>query len=161
MVAIGHGVPDRLLHVEMEDAVTNAVSYPLRVTHTSSGTVATSFGVGQEFELENASNTNRIAGTFEFQYTDATNATEDASYKLRLIKAGTLTDALTVDSIGNGTFAGVVKTAGYTVATLPTGVIGYRAYVTDALTPTFGATVVGGGAVTIPVFFDGANWIVG
>ncbi len=50
---------------------------------------------------------------------------------------------------------------GYTVATLPTGVVGNTAYVTDALTPVFGATAVGGGAVTVPVFFDGATWIVG
>lgn len=50
---------------------------------------------------------------------------------------------------------------GYTVATLPTGVVGQTAYITDALTPVFGATAVGGGAVTVPVFFDGATWIVG
>ena len=57
--------------------------------------------------------------------------------------------------------AGTIKTLGYTVATLPTGVVGARAYVTDALAPTFGATVVTGGAVTIPVFYNGTNWIVG
>ncbi len=107
-IGIGHGAPDRLLHVEQADAVTNAVTYPFRVTHTSSGTVATNFGVGQEFEAENASNTNRVIGTHEFIYSDATNATEDATYKLRLIKAGTLTDALTVDSLGAALFAGDV-----------------------------------------------------
>jgi hypothetical protein len=57
--------------------------------------------------------------------------------------------------------AGTIKTLGYTVATLPTGVTGARAYVTNALAPTFGATVVTGGAVTIPVFYNGTNWIVG
>jgi hypothetical protein len=57
--------------------------------------------------------------------------------------------------------AGTIKTLGYTVATLPTGVTGARAYVTDALAPVFGATVVTGGAVTIPVFYNGTNWIVG
>ena len=50
-------------------------------------------------------------------------------------------------------------TDGFTVATLPTGVIGMRAYVTDALTPTYLGVVVGGGAVTCPVFFNGTNWI--
>lgn len=50
---------------------------------------------------------------------------------------------------------------GYTVATLPAGTVGMTAYVTNALAPTFGATVVGGGAVTIQVFYDGTNWIVG
>lgn len=51
--------------------------------------------------------------------------------------------------------------SGYTVATLPAGTVGATAYVTDASAPAFGAAVVGGGAVTIPVFYDGANWIVG
>jgi len=35
------------------------------------------------------------------------------------------------------------------------------AFVTDASAPTFGATVAGGGAVVIKVFYDGTNWIVG
>ena len=56
-----------------------------------------------------------------------------------------------------------IRTSGYTVATLPpaAGNGGRRVYVTDATAPTFGATVAGGGAVVIPVFSNGANWIVG
>ena len=52
----------------------------------------------------------------------------------------------------------------YTVSTLPSAVTsgkGARAFVTDALTPTFGATVVTGGAVAVPVYSDGTNWKVG
>jgi hypothetical protein len=52
----------------------------------------------------------------------------------------------------------------YTVATLPSAVTsgkGARAFVTDALTPIFGATVVTGGAVAVPVYSDGTNWKVG
>ena len=52
----------------------------------------------------------------------------------------------------------------YTVATLPSAVTsgaGARAFVTDALAPTFGATVVTGGAVAVPVYSDGTNWKVG
>ena len=57
-----------------------------------------------------------------------------------------------------GTGAG----AAYTVATLPTaGTQGRRAWVTNALAPTFGAAPVGGGAVVIPVFDNGTIWIVG
>jgi hypothetical protein len=71
-------------------------------------------------------------------------------------------------SIGNTTdpgasnlsVSGTIQTQGYTVATLPTGVTGMRAYVTNALAPSYGATVVGGGSVTIPVFYNGTNWIV-
>jgi hypothetical protein len=52
----------------------------------------------------------------------------------------------------------------YTVATLPsaaTSGVGARSFVTNALTPVFGATVVGGGAVATPVYSDGTNWRVG
>lgn len=62
---------------------------------------------------------------------------------------------------GNLSVSGTIKTNGYTVATLPTGVTGARTYVTNALAPSFGATVVGGGAITVPVFYNGSNWIVG
>ena len=54
---------------------------------------------------------------------------------------------------------GVVSTSGYTVATLPAGTVGQRAYVTDALAPAYGVAVAGAGAVTIPVFYNGAAWI--
>lgn len=50
----------------------------------------------------------------------------------------------------------------FTVATLPAAPpAGTRAFVNDALAPAFGAAVAGGGAVFIPVFFNGAAWIVG
>ena len=52
----------------------------------------------------------------------------------------------------------------YTVATLPGAVTsgkGTRTFVSDALGPTFGATVVTGGAVATPVYSDGTNWKVG
>ena len=71
---------------------------------------------------------------------------------------GTLAAAFSSTGVA---ITGTVNTSGYTVATLPTGVTGARAYVTNALAPTFGSAVVGGGAVTIPVFYNGANWIVG
>jgi hypothetical protein len=49
--------------------------------------------------------------------------------------------------------------AGYTVATLPTGAVGQRAYVTDATSPTYLGTLTGGGAVTCPVFHNGTEWV--
>jgi hypothetical protein len=52
----------------------------------------------------------------------------------------------------------------YTVVTLPSAATsgkGARSFVTDALAPTFGATVVTGGAVAVPVYSDGTNWKVG
>jgi hypothetical protein len=46
----------------------------------------------------------------------------------------------------------------YTVATLPTGIQGAMAYVTDALAPMYNTTVVGGGSSVVRVFFDGTSW---
>lgn len=63
---------------------------------------------------------------------------------------------LPVANGGNG--SGV----GYTVATLPAaGTQGRRAWVTNALAPTFLAAPVGGGAVVCPVFDNGTAWVVG
>lgn len=52
----------------------------------------------------------------------------------------------------------------YIVAKLPSAAdagIGGRSFVTDASGPTFGATVVGGGVVAVPVYSDGTDWKVG
>ena len=52
----------------------------------------------------------------------------------------------------------------YTVATLPSAVTsgaGARSFVSNALAPTFGSTVAGGGSVKVPVYSDGTNWKVG
>lgn len=68
---------------------------------------------------------------------------------------------LTVESL---TTVGVVKQTVYTVATLPsasTSGNGARSHVSDALSPTFGATVAAGGSVSTPVYSDGTNWKVG
>lgn len=52
-----------------------------------------------------------------------------------------------------------VHPSAYTVATLPTGVIGDYAYVTDATTPTYLGTLTGGGAVKCPVWYNGTTWV--
>ena len=50
----------------------------------------------------------------------------------------------------------------YTVSSLPTaGTAGRKAFVSNALLPTFGSAVAGGGAVTVPVYDNGTSWIVG
>ena len=79
----------------------------------------------------------------------------------------TTANTATIATKANG--AGVVRTlatgnplvisTGYTVATLPTGVVGMRAYVTDALLPTYLGTLTGGGAVKCPVFYNGTAWV--
>lgn len=67
-------------------------------------------------------------------------------------------DRLTLSSLG-ATFSQPVILKSYTTATLPTGIEGALAYVTDAVTPTYNVTVVGGGTIKIPVFYNGINWV--
>ena len=82
------------------------------------------------------------------------------------ISAGTNNTAL---SVGMGLtqfldkieLSSTIRLGGYSVAGLPTaGTLGRIAYVTDALAPTYGATVVGGGSVRTLVFDNGTNWTV-
>jgi hypothetical protein len=69
------------------------------------------------------------------------------------------------DFIARLNASGIIPpTTNYTVATLPSAVtsgVGARSFVTDALAPTFGATVITGGTVKVPVYSDGTNWKVG
>lgn len=48
---------------------------------------------------------------------------------------------------------------GYTVATLPTGLLGDNAFVTDATSPTYLGSLTGGGSVKCPVFHNGTAWV--
>lgn len=71
---------------------------------------------------------------------------------------------ITVGTVAQGSpaqFNGPIKTGGFTVAGLPTGIVGDRAYVTDQMTTcaVAGAALVGGGAVICPVFFNGTAWV--
>lgn len=65
-------------------------------------------------------------------------------------------------NLTNLTASGTIKTGGYTVATLPAGSAGMRAYVTDQLTTcaAIGVAPTGGGAVICPVFYA-ASWVSG
>lgn len=57
-----------------------------------------------------------------------------------------------------------IRMATTTVASLPaaaTAGAGARMFVTDASGPVFGSAVVGGGAVTVPVYSTGSAWNVG
>jgi len=60
---------------------------------------------------------------------------------------------------GTGAAFTTFRTNGYTVGTLPAGVTGMRVYVTDATAPTYNGALTGGGAVTVPAFYNGAAWV--
>lgn len=69
--------------------------------------------------------------------------------------------AITPTSVAASTW---IKTTPKTVGTLTaaaTAGAGARDFVTDALAPAFGVAVAAGGGVSVPVYSDGANWLVG
>jgi hypothetical protein len=82
------------------------------------------------------------------------------------INIGNLARPLTAFIFLNGivTFGTSFSQTPVTVANLPSGgdaIVGDRNFVSNALAPTFGSTVVGGGSVNVPVYYDGTNWKVG
>jgi len=111
--------------------------------------------VTSESELNQVASPNLPLAPFEYdrQYADQLNNVLRLYFnRLDAILAQLRTDAI-IPALTN-----------YTVATLPSAVTsgkGSRSFVTDALLPTFGATVAGGGAVATPVYSDGTNWKVG
>lgn len=71
-----------------------------------------------------------------------------------------------VAAFQNGTaiFNGSLATIDTVVASLPSAITsgrGARAFVHDATTANFATPVVGGGAVPVPVYSDGAQWLIG
>ena len=108
-----------------------------------------------EFEVGQVVAPNLPLATTEYnqQYQDQLNNV----FRLYFNRVDAILDQLKTDEI-------IPALTNYTVATLPSAVtsgVGARSFVTNALTPTFGSTVVGGGAVAVPVYSDGTNWKVG
>ena len=108
-----------------------------------------------EFEINQVAAPNLPLAPMEYnrQYTDQINNV----FRLYFNRVDAILNQLKTDEI-------IPALTNYTVATLPSAVTsgkGSRSFVTDALGPTFGATVVTGGAVAVPVYSDGTNWKVG
>jgi hypothetical protein len=108
-----------------------------------------------EFEINQVSAPNLPLATPQYneQYQNQLNNV----LRLYFNRVDAILDQLKTDAI-------IPALTNYTVATLPSAVTsgkGARSFVTDALLPTFGSTVAGGGAVAVPVYSDGTNWKVG
>jgi hypothetical protein len=108
-----------------------------------------------DFEINQVASPNLPLAPMEYdrQYTDQLNNV----FRLYFNRVDAILNQLKTDEI-------VPALTNYTVATLPSAVTsgkGARSFVTDALAPVFGSTVVTGGAVATPVYSDGTNWKVG
>lgn len=91
---------------EVNDAVTNAITTVQVLRHLTSGAAAVGYGIGQVFQLENASGTTTSASRWSYEWSDATAGTEDAVARLLLIAAGGLTEVLNITSLGDMTVIG-------------------------------------------------------
>lgn len=78
----------------------------------------------------------------------------DIVFDSRLSGTGDYSFPTGVIKVGN-----LIRLKDYTVATLPAGTQGDKAFVTDALGPTYLVAVVGGGAVVTEVFRNATTWV--
>ncbi len=126
----------------IDDAVTNAVTFTERLTHTSSGTTAPGFGVGTEYQLENASGTSKTASTFSTLWGTATAGSEEAYFDFQVMHNGALTDYALLGygflQIQAGGLANLINAGNYSVNTdagsidlIATGGSGITISVTD------------------------------
>lgn len=110
------------------------------------------------------------AGVFNFQLS-ATTYVQLSTVSLSVLNAtaatSTTTGGLTVvGGLGVGGkayFGAPVNLPGYAIASLPSGVLGDTAYVTDQLTTcaVIGAALTPGGSAKCPAFFNGSAWVGG
>ena len=120
-------------------------------------------GVGASILL----GTSLVEGNGNARITGTSFSGNDYRSQLRLQTTkpnGTWNEGIFIDENGkllsnNFEATGTMKMKEYTVATLPTPTGTAYATVTDALAPTYMATVVGGGAVVTPVFYNGTAWV--
>jgi hypothetical protein len=162
---IGIGVSSASYGIDIQGTASNIAGRIRNLTNGSASTSTFYFeninnysGYGQAYIQSIGSGT---SGKTQLAFgVTTTDAGTSASEVMRINSSGGVSIGNTTDpGSKNLSVSGTINTQGYTVAGLPTGVTGARAYVTNALAPTYGATVVGGGTVTIPVFYNGTNWI--
>jgi hypothetical protein len=120
---------------------------------------ATTFDFNGTLDVDGVNHDISTSGTFTISGTGETLATfvDDGACTFYHNNTSRIaTSATGVDMV-----AGTFRLFGYTVAGLAalTPNVGETAYVTDALAPAYGVAAVGGGAVVVPVFYNGAAWI--
>jgi hypothetical protein len=92
---------------------------------------------------------------------DAAQAEADAQTAITNAAAAQTTANAALPKAG-GTMTGPLVLKSYTVATLPAAPgAGATAIVTDSSGTTFAAALIGGGANTVPVYYNGTSWRIG
>jgi hypothetical protein len=143
------------LTFNIDDAVTNAVSYPVKIGHTTSGTAAIGMGAGITFIAENASGTNVTGATVEAVASNVTNTTEAFNLVFKTMTAGAAAaQSLLINNstltVGAANTAQTINTQVGSNLTVTPGAVGVTA---AGATATFsggagGVTSGAGGAAT-------------
>jgi len=177
---IGSAVNGTYVAISADYAVVPGVALTLQAEIFASG--LTAGALVMDLEFLDASHTIIATGqantlvtadqNWTFMSASATTPANTAYWHARFyMQAATLTTgAIRKIKVSGGTAASpysreadfpLLNSGPRTVAGLPAGITGQRAFATDANAPTFLNAVAGGGAVVCPVFFNGSAWIVG
>ncbi|MFA5947926.1 MAG: tail fiber domain-containing protein, partial [Candidatus Gracilibacteria bacterium] len=99
-IGVGTNSPSDNFHISESDAGTTTVLTGLRMERLTSGTAAAGLGNALDFYLEDATGNSNEAARIDVAWEDATNASEDASIRFNIMKAGVLTEAMRIDDTG-------------------------------------------------------------
>jgi hypothetical protein len=89
------------------DAVSNASTNVLSITHTTTGTPVNGIGVGQSFSVETSNGNTELGMVLETVATDVTIGSEDFDFVIKLMTAGAAAaEVFRVTSLGGLTFTG-------------------------------------------------------
>jgi len=102
LIGLGTTVPNNMFHIERDDATTNSIYYPFRLTKTSSGTPTAGIGVGMQFETETTPGNNEITGSIQSAVTLVTGAAEESDFIISMMGGGTLNEGLRLLGSGAG-----------------------------------------------------------
>ena len=120
-----------------------------------------SFAYGDNVIAESYAETS--IGTWSTTYVANSTTAHDVADRVFVVGVGTSSgarsDAFIILKSGHSEFGGTIRTKGYTVAGLPTGIEGDTAFVTDATAPTYLGALTGGGAVSCPVYKNATIWV--
>lgn len=103
----------------------------------------------------------QVAGTVSTGVVPGSIILSTANPSGAMTQAAAITQTQTLISYVAFTYNTIQANTNYSVSTLPTcnsGASGTMAYVTDALTPTYGAALTGGSSTRILALCNGANW---
>lgn len=106
------------LDISEETALTNTVNNILTLTHTTSGSPAANIGVGVDYIQETSASNNETVLKLDAVIDDATAASEDASFSVKLMEAGAAAaEKFAIESTGVVTLDGAATLDNSTSAT--------------------------------------------